>query len=383
MHTETHYSASKECINTIFASNPKIINHGLHRPIAHSLKIKKNLTSLACVSEYTKYRKRLGNASSKSIKHDESIILRFLSLSNFIDLNDFDVENCTQIFEALYFYPKNANKIKEFNGLSGFEVIEKNLTLKNPYEFLSFATILKSKQIISQFFKWCVDFEHINFNPISSVVLKKEKPNKKRFKFTDEDLNKIFCMEDYTNNNFLHNYYYWLPLLLRFTGCRLNELCQLYRCDIEVIDGIWCICISDKLTNQRIKTASSERKIPIHSKLLELGFLDFVQSGTSKRLFPELKLVKGYYSNNASKWFLRRREKLGLIKGKDAHSFRHTFINELKQQKVNKEYIEALAGHAHKSESLEIYSEKYSPKILQEFIEMIDASHTCHIRPFN
>ena len=128
---------------------------------------------------------------------------------------------------------------------------------------------------------------------------------------------------------------------------------------------------------------SLQRIIPIHSKLIELGFIDFVHKKSSKRLFPELNKVYGYYSHNASKWFSRRREKLGFIKGKDAHSFRHTFINELKQHKVSKEYIEALAGHAHKSESLERYSDKYSPKLLQPFIEMIDVSHTSHIIPFN
>ncbi len=45
---------------------------------------------------------------------------------------------------------------------------------------------------------------------------------------------------------------------------------------------------------------------------------------------------------------------MGLGKGYDAHSFRHTFINELKQLQTPKEIIEALVGHEHKSQSLDL-----------------------------
>ncbi|TOM07008.1 hypothetical protein CGH84_24390, partial [Vibrio parahaemolyticus] len=77
---------------------------------------------------------------------------------------------------------------------------------------------------------------------------------------------------------------------------------------------------------QSVKNSSSIRLIPIHNELIAKGFLAFVNSKSKGRLFPELPLIKGYYSHNASKWFQRRRDTLGLGKGLDAHSFRHTFI---------------------------------------------------------
>ncbi len=209
-------------------------------------------------------------------------------------------------------------------------------------------------------------------------------------------------MKDYHNHSYLHPYYYWIPLITRYSGSRLNEACQLYAEDIKEIDGIYCFHFDKKFEGQRIKNKSSIRVVPIHEELIKKGFLAFVKSKKSGRLFPELPLVKGYYSNNASKWFSRRRKNLGLGKGFDAHSFRHSFINELKQKLVSKELVEKSVGHGrakminnlpdelvdsitgveHDSESFDIYSEQYSPSILAPIINMIDSSHTAHILPY-
>ncbi|WP_428749623.1 site-specific integrase [Vibrio parahaemolyticus] len=152
----------------------------------------------------------------------------------------------------------------------------------------------------------------------------------------------------------MHPYYYWIPLLLRFTGARLNELCQLSSSDIAIVDNIPCIIIRDNGEDKSTKNSSSNRTVPIHSDLINKGFLNFVVSCRNKRLFEELPHVNGYYSHNVSKWFARRRARMGLGKGYDAHSFRHTFINELKQLQTPKEIIEALVGHEHKSQSLDL-----------------------------
>ncbi|OED66712.1 hypothetical protein A165_05820 [Vibrio tasmaniensis ZS-17] len=185
----------------------------------------------------------------------------------------------------------------------------------------------------------------------------------------------------------------------------MNELCQLRIVDIILIDGIYCIWIREGSDDQTVKSGKM-RLIPLHDEILAKGFIEFVNTRTDARLFPELRMVNGYYSNNASKWFARRREKLGsdFDSSVNGHSFRRSFINELKQKLVTKNLVENIVGHVytesdlkeltndivscfigekHKSESFDTYAQQYDPSILAPIINMIDASHTSHIRPYN
>ncbi|EJE4733678.1 site-specific integrase [Vibrio parahaemolyticus] len=190
-------------------------------------------------------------------------------------------------------------------------------------------------------------------------------------------------MEDYIKHKYMHPYYYWIPLLLRYTGARLNELCQLYSEDIAIVNHVPCILIRNNTEDKSTKNSSSNRTVPIHIELINKGFLNFVVSCRNKRLFEELPCINGYYSHNASKWFTRRRAKIELFKGYDAHSFRHSFINELKQQRVPRELIEALVGHEHDSLSLDLYGKEFGPELLLPVIHKISAVHSQTVRPYS
>ena len=83
-----------------------------------------------------------------------------------------------------------------------------------------------------------------------------------------------------------------------YTGAHLNELCQLYVNNIKEIDKIWCIDINRNTNDKKLKNASSERVIPIHPKLIELGFLNFLKEQkkkNSQRLFSHLTLGSDVY----------------------------------------------------------------------------------------
>ncbi|MCQ6508053.1 recombinase, partial [Vibrio parahaemolyticus] len=55
---------------------------------------------------------------------------------------------------------------------------------------------------------------------------------------------------------------------------------------------------------------SSIRTIPLHPKLIELGFVDYVQNLTNERVFPELKRGRDGYGQAPSKWFASFRDKV-------------------------------------------------------------------------
>ena len=62
-----------------------------------------------------------------------------------------------------------------------------------------------------------------------------------------------------------------------FTGARLNEICQLDIADVKQDGDTWFLNITDEGDdNKRIKSKAGRRKVPLHSELIRLGFLDFV-----------------------------------------------------------------------------------------------------------
>ncbi len=88
---------------------------------------------------------------------------------------------------------------------------------------------------------------------------------------------------------------------------------------------------------EKVKTQSSFRRVPIHRALIELGFLAFVAKAKPKgRLFPDIEPgADGYFSYNFSKWWGRYSRHVGFWEVKTTfHSFRHTFIDGMRNAKV-------------------------------------------------
>ncbi|MGC3963419.1 MAG: site-specific integrase [Rhodocyclaceae bacterium] len=186
--------------------------------------------------------------------------------------------------------------------------------------------------------------------------------------FTPDDLKKLFESDDYRFHKFQTAYDYWLPILGLFTGGRINELAQLHVADVRQQDGIHIISVLDDESSKQLKTTGSRRIVPIHSKLIELGFIDFVDAARragQQRIFSELKEAKVKthdYGRMATQHFTKYRRKVGVItpetekfdpktqtyRGRGLkvfHSFRTTLICALRDAGVPQERRERIAGH--------------------------------------
>lgn len=146
----------------------------------------------------------------------------------------------------------------------------------------------------------------------------------------------------------------WLPALALATGGRLEELAQLRVDDLEDIEGGWVLHIRDEVDGQRVKTASSRRRVPLHEQLVAAGLLRYrdslVRSG-EQWLFPALALDHdGRRGGNFGKWWgrwLRSPEGAGITdRRKVFHSFRHGFKTLCREAGVPEEIHDALTGHA-------------------------------------
>jgi integrase len=151
---------------------------------------------------------------------------------------------------------------------------------------------------------------------------------------------------------------FWLPLLGLFTGARLGELAQLEIADIRQSDGIDYIAITNEGVDpeKSIKSNAGRRSVPIHSRLIELGFLDYIEAARrcgSGRLFPSLKRnPKGQFAN-ASRDFSKYISAVNIpvVAGEKKptfHCLRHSFIDELRK-KYGESDIQPLVGHEAKT----------------------------------
>ena len=80
-------------------------------------------------------------------------------------------------------------------------------------------------------------------NPVEGLHLKDtRRKDELREVFTKDDLSKLFVKsKEYGQEKHRTPERFWIPLLALYTGCRMEELCQLYVDQVIKIDGVWCL----------------------------------------------------------------------------------------------------------------------------------------------
>lgn len=310
-------------------------------------------------------------------------------------------EDFRNLRTVLLMYPRNRRQISALNDTPIHVLIE-----QGGYEAIHAKTAKKYFDLAKGMFRFAYDNEWIARDIAGPVQLKeksRKKSNRVRRAYSQPELQMLFNGPVYTVSDVprwrMDNYKFWLPLLGLFTGSRLNELCQLTLEDIyQTPEGIWAMRHNLDHPHKLLKNASSERDLPLHSVLIELGFLEFVAQrraeATSRKelLFPEMRAdTRRAHSHLASRWFCGDPQRVGYLQqcgfprrnGLSFHSLRHTFVNQLRQTGVDQPRIQALTGHINDSTTAD-YGNGYSMELKQQTIEMLrfnlDLSHISYAR---
>jgi integrase len=191
--------------------------------------------------------------------------------------------------------------------------------------------------------QWAVDNQRLPSNPAARVTigLKTRAAGSKRG-FDDSEAARILsagCAESDPVKR-------WIPLLGAYSGARLSELCQLRVQDIVEVNGIWCMKILPE--SGSLKTAGSERVVPLHPAILEAGFLQFVSKLRPGPLFAALPPDKfGKRGGNGTKVIGRWVRRLGIKDERisPSHSWRHRF----KTMSRRYELMPDITGHFRKT----------------------------------
>ena len=176
------------------------------------------------------------------------------------------------------------------------------------------------------------DLGLIEKNPWEGIGIAFKTTNKRR-PWTDAELEVFFTQPLHAayklpkDKKAGANAAYWIPLLGLYTGARIGELAQLKVCDVETLGAIAALSITDEGEGQSVKSQAGVRKVPLHSELIRLGFLDYVNLMKSQNqvlLWPQLPIREGKPGGYLSHWFGEYRRSLGFEQYPDFHCLRHT-----------------------------------------------------------
>lgn len=328
--------------------------------------------TLATLSKlYIEEGKRGGTWRQGSIEDVERALADLFELMGDMPALAFDAQQARLLKERLSRCPQYFGLRPEFKGKTLKQVVESGST----YKTITAVTINNRLRKLTAFMNWCKSNGYVTDNPLAGMKVMTGSAKEARLSFDRRDLAVLLDHEALRKEARKHPWRYWLPLMGRATGARLEELCQLRVDDFTEQQGIQCIRIDDSREGQNLKNASSRRILPLHPALLDLGLLQHVESVRASgvdRLFPELDAVRGKLGHAPSKWFGRYKTKLGITDPrKTFHSFRHTLIDDLRDAGVQDSLIKRIAGHEDGAVTFSIYGSRSPLKAMAEALNQL------------
>jgi integrase len=294
--------------------------------------------------------------------------------------------------------PPNRNKNPRFRDLSIADLLKlTDLPVSAPH------TMNKRFVRVQQLFAWASMKGYIADGVCPKLTIRETHKTKRKLlrdTFDVDDLKAIFLCDEFASDRIGTQrrtpYMYWVPLLALFAGARLEEIMSLRTKDIVMVGDVLCLDINRELDKRELRPAVTDRRgnpvvqekqlknddsvriCAIHPTVLELGFDEYVEYRRKRkdiRLFPETKVraKTDRHGTTASNWFGRYLDRRGITSRKKVfHSFRHTFINALKQNGVDLELARELAGHQGASITYALYGKDLMPSVQREILKRLD-----------
>ncbi len=212
---------------------------------------------------------------------------------------------------------------------------------------LSNRTVNRHQSALKTLFRWArkrgiVDGE----NPFADLARPKARQSEVTWlPFTIEELNQLFDGAQFEGNPDKHTLATarpWVMAVALFSGMRQGEICELEAHDIQRQDGVWYFDIT------AAKSEAGIRRVPVHSELIHLDFLDYVKAIGNGPLFPGITTggPDRKRGHTVAKRFPEYRRNRGVERERIAfHSFRKNFVRALQLAKVDRDRAAQIVGH--------------------------------------
>ena len=305
-------------------------------------------------------------ATRRSLSAYSAIVEGFIELHGELPVVEISRAVVAQYRASLAKLP---TKGKGIRSLTATQLIEKADREGLPRQ--SEATIRNRLRAVSAVLSCGVRLGWVRENPViasgagraaAKAATRRQASSSRRNHYNRDELRTIFSSPIYSAAGWLPvradfgRAWYWLPLLLYYTGARREELAQLVVSDVQHdLDAAWHLSIlatadGDDEGKRGVKTLGSRRRIPLHPDLIARGFIDYVRSvPTEGQLFPRLRPdAAGYFGQNFGKrWAVYLQQVVKLDSpARPSHGFRHTFKTLCREVGIPEDVHDAITGHA-------------------------------------
>ncbi|MET3925978.1 site-specific integrase [Devosia sp. 2618] len=335
------------------------------------------VTRPAATAEVAKPGERLMDLFERYVKEnpkrikDAALMQARRDIGTFIELvgADFPVtqldKKAAREWKALLMeYPVKAAETGIFKGMGIKEIVAANGMAKAPKPVISPKTVNRYIAAFSAYCNWLVAHDYLTANPFLDMYLSVDKTKTNVRPFTDEERKVLFasplfhgCKSDAkwheVGGHKIRDHRYWLPHVMMYSGARPGEIAQLLVADVRQMHGVWVMHFTDEGDEEKsLKTKGSFRVVPVHSKLIEMGFIEHVErqrAAGERRVFPEAERnARGHIANKFEKKFGTYLIKLGLKEGRGLtlYSFRHGFSDAMRTAGFMDEEFGFLMGHS-------------------------------------
>ncbi|QEU09543.1 DUF6538 domain-containing protein [Paracoccus yeei] len=241
------------------------------------------------------------------------------------------------------------------------------ITKKDMVDWLDFAVTDKAVATVSKvylptlrsLFRWAVEKDKLPSNPAETLRLGKPKRIQTREKgYTTPEAVKVlqFC-RDYQpktgpkgkalEGERVTAAKRWVPILCAFTGARVAEITQLRREDFRQEEG----ATITRITPEAGATKTGQwRDVPLHPQIIEMGFLDYLDSIPSGPLFHNephphrFVYAAKKLANRIGDWL--KEQELVPAGVQPSHGWRHRLKTVGREVGIDGRVLDCIQGHA-------------------------------------
>ena len=280
-------------------------------------------------------------------------------------------DNLLEFRDLLYKIPTKLAQKSRYKDKSLSQILK----LGEKDDKLSEPTIQKYMIRVIQFFNYCFDSGYIGKSITAKMNVKIDIDPSERavLPYDVSEAKKIFEIVTSIkqsgkspSSRIEASELYYVTMIAAYSGMRIKEITQLHKEDIVLKDGIYCFNINTN-DGKTTKTKNSIRFVPIHSKLIDLGLLEYVNSKKSGNIFKvSNKDFSEIFRSQIQRKFIDKDSK------KTFYSFRHYFIDYLVQREVEANLIAQIVGHEKQYKILlNTYAKPINANTLKAKVEMV------------
>ncbi len=314
--------------------------------------------------QYVVSKEKAKKFTVKTAREARNFIKGFIAVMGDMPIADWRARHMDYCMEGCSQLP--AKNKKPYNKMMYPEILELGGLPED--DLISVSQLGHAKKYLKAIFKFASAEEFISANPCRDwsydIGVKNIRGN-----YTDDEV-AIMYREAFN----LEGHKKWMVLLGMCTGARLTELVNLRVEDIKFDDESRRHYISISPEAGSLKSKAARRRVPLHKKLVDLGFLEMVANVGAGRLWPSLKAA------SITSFFVRFREKAGVERqcefgnNRVFHSFRHWVVTKARSEGVEGSAVQQVVGHE-RDRGMEVtdrYTHDYPIKTLLPVIDSLN-----------